>query len=70
MAEGNDVELAYTVGEAAAAIGISKNAIYALIGSRRIPFVKFGRTIRIPRSELASWFDERAREHTEMEIDR
>ncbi|NTW29588.1 MAG: helix-turn-helix domain-containing protein [Coriobacteriia bacterium] len=56
--------LALTVEEAAAAIGISKNALYEdLIKRDAIPYLKFGRTIRIPVSALTKWLDEKAEEH-------
>jgi excisionase family DNA binding protein len=56
-------ELALGVEEAAADMGVSKNTLYGLIAAEAIPFVRFGRTIRIPRSAFVAWLDERATAH-------
>ena len=60
------MDLTYTAEEAADAIGISKNEIYSLMKRAEVPYVKFGRTVRIPKSAIKQWLDERANEHTEF----
>lgn len=40
------------VKEAAAALGLSQGCLRAWIGSRRIPFVRLGRAIRIERKVI------------------
>lgn len=52
-----------SVEEAAEAVGLSKNTLYQLIGTDSMPYLRFGRTIRIPRSSLIAWMDARAEEH-------
>jgi excisionase family DNA binding protein len=63
------MELEYTVGEAAKAIGVSKNYLYELIRRKNVPYHRFGRTIRIPKSGFVRWLDTTADEHTEWEAD-
>jgi excisionase family DNA binding protein len=62
-------ELTYTVEEAAAAIGIGKNQMYALVRTDRVPHIDFGRTKRIPKAAFSEWLIERANEHASMEVD-
>ncbi len=63
------MELEYSVGEAAKAIGVSKNYLYGLIRSKNVPYHRFGRTIRIPKSGFVRWLDTTADEHMEWEAD-
>jgi excisionase family DNA binding protein len=44
--------LAYSVAEAAAALGISRSKVYALMDAGTLPFVKLGRTRHISRRAL------------------
>jgi len=59
------------VEELAAELGISKNTIYdSLIAQNLIPYVRIGRTIRIPRSAFTRWFDFMALHHADVcEVD-
>ena len=47
--------LTLTVREAAAALGISRNKVYDLVAENRIPHVRLGRLIKIPRHGLEVW---------------
>lgn len=47
--------LTLTVPEAARLLGIGRNAAYDLIRRGELPHVRFGRTIRVPRSALEPW---------------
>ena len=46
---------AYTVAEAAVALGVTPKAMYDYIASRRIGHVRLGGTIRIRRSHIAAF---------------
>ncbi len=49
--------LTLTVKEAAAALGISRNKLYDLVAENRIPHVRLGRLIKIPRHGLEVWLE-------------
>ena len=51
----NNSALLLTVAEAAKLLQISPNTAYELIRQGRIPFVRLGRVIRIPRFGLEQW---------------
>jgi excisionase family DNA binding protein len=56
MSETQTIErLAYRVNEAAAAIGISRALCYELIAAKRLPHIRVGTSIRIPRQALEAW---------------
>ncbi len=44
-----------TAGEAASQLKVHPDTVYEMIRSREIPFVKFGRTVRIRRMDLESF---------------
>jgi len=52
---GNHDALLLTVAEAAALLKISPNTAYELIRQGRIPVIRLGRIIRIPRFGLEQW---------------
>lgn len=52
--------LTLTVVEAAAMLGIGRNHLYNLIAEGRIPHVRIGRLIKIPRKALEDWLAEQA----------
>lgn len=57
--------LTLTVREAAAALGVSRNKVYDLVAEKRIPFIRLGRLIKIPRRGLEMWLEsESQRGHT------
>ncbi len=59
---GNGSEtLLLTVQEAAELLRISPNTCYELIRQVRIPHIRLGRVIRIPRHGLETWIHEEAR---------
>lgn len=45
--------------EAATLLGLGRSKIYQLIASRAIPVVRIGRSVRIPRTALLRWIEER-----------
>ena len=49
--------LAFSVQEAAKAIGISRSSIYLEIGQRRLRVRKIGRRSVISEADLKAWFD-------------
>lgn len=55
---GHDFDL-LTVPEAAKLLRISRNLAYELVARRELPSVRLGRVIRIPRSALDAWMEER-----------
>lgn len=50
-----------TVPEAAKLLRISRNLAYELVARHELPSIRFGRVIRIPRSALNAWMEERTR---------
>ena len=51
----NHEALLLTVAEGARLLQISPNMAYELIRQKRIPFIRLGRIIRIPRFGLEQW---------------
>lgn len=56
-------KLAYSVQEAAAALGVNVNAVYNLSHRRDFPAVRIGNRILIPKENLARWLDAQASGH-------
>lgn len=50
--------LAFTVSEAAQALGIGRTHAYDLVRRGSIPHIRIGRCIRIPESALSSWIEQ------------
>ena len=50
-----------TVPEVAQLIGASPERTYALVSSGRIPSVRFGRRVRIPRPAFDAWISDLSR---------
>ncbi len=60
-AVGNGSEaLLLTVKEAAKLLRISPNTCYELVAQGRLPHIRLGRVIRIPRHGLETWINEEA----------
>ena len=49
--------LAYRVQEFAVAIGCSRAKTYELIAQGEIPFIKIGKSIRVPAAEGRAWIE-------------
>jgi excisionase family DNA binding protein len=47
--------LTLSVSEAARELGVGKNTAYDLIRANRLPHLRIGRNIRIPRQALETW---------------
>lgn len=50
--------LTLSVTEAARELGVGKNTAYDLIRANRLPHLRIGRNIRIPRQALESWLQQ------------
>jgi excisionase family DNA binding protein len=53
-----------TVAELALRLGISRGTAYELVRSGRIPYVRFGRVIKIPSAALDEWVMREVRERS------
>ena len=47
----------YQVEEVAKILGISKSYVYQLIKEEKIPFVRLGSKVIIPKKKFDDWFD-------------
>lgn len=45
--------------EAARLLGVSRSKAYELMACRAIPIVRIGRSVRVPRTALLRWIEER-----------
>lgn len=57
-------KLTLSVSEAAKLLGVGRNHLYTLINEGKIPHVRFGRLIKIPRTELEDWLSSQSRVST------
>lgn len=48
----------YQISEVAEILGISKSYVYQLIKEEKIPVVKLGRRIIIPKPKFDHWFEQ------------
>ena len=55
MPDTNGAPLLLNVQEAAALLGVGKGLCYELIAQGRLPHVRLGRLIKIPRQGLETW---------------
>jgi excisionase family DNA binding protein len=46
-----------SVATAAKIMGISRTVMYQLIAGNRVPVVRIGRSVRVPRRALMEWID-------------
>lgn len=51
-------KLAYSIPEAATAIGVSKSYMYTLIKEGKIPYIKIGGRKIVPKLSLEQWIQE------------
>jgi excisionase family DNA binding protein len=47
-----------TVTEAASLLGISRNSAYELVRQKRLPHIRLGRSVRIPRRIFERWIEQ------------
>ena len=59
--------LAYTVEEAAEALGVSRNVMYTLIHREDFPAIKIGKRRMISTTLLAEWVETQARNRSVIE---
>jgi excisionase family DNA binding protein len=64
-AEETDLEVLLTVKEVAALLRVGRDTAYWLVAEKRIPSIRLGRQIRIPRAALLSSIEREARAGTE-----
>ena len=57
--EMDNLPLALTVKDVAKLLGISRNTTYRLVRSKKLPSIRVGRQIRIPRSALEEYLNGR-----------
>jgi excisionase family DNA binding protein len=57
--------LLLSVRQTARALGIGRDATYALIRQGRLPAIRIGRRLAVPRSALPAWVEEEARRQAE-----
>jgi excisionase family DNA binding protein len=43
--------------EVAETLGISRSRVFELLAARELPSIHIGRSIRVPREQLAAWID-------------
>ena len=55
----DNLPLALTVKDVAKLLGISRNTTYRLVRSKKLPSIRVGRQIRIPRSALEEYINGR-----------
>ena len=48
-------KMTMTVQEMAQCLGIGRNMAYELIRNGKVPFLKFGRSVRIPKKAFDAW---------------
>ena len=60
-----EAPLLLTVPEAARLLRLGRNSVYELVACHRLPALRFGRTIRIPRAGLEAWVQRAALEKTD-----
>jgi len=51
-------KLVYTVREIAKILGIGINSAYDLIHQNKVPYIKLGRKIRIPKRAFEAWLSQ------------
>src|SRR5437879_5406429 len=47
------------VEEAAALLGVGRTTVYAMVSTQKLPVVRIGRSLRIPRQALLQWIRDR-----------
>ncbi|MDQ3913914.1 MAG: helix-turn-helix domain-containing protein [Actinomycetota bacterium] len=62
--DGVDGPLLLTVKEAAALMRVGRDTTYSLVAQRRIPCIKLGKQIRIPRKALTAHLEKEALQQT------
>ena len=55
-------KLLLSVGEASELLSLSRSHTYALIGAGKLPTIRFGASVRIPKAWLERYIEERVEE--------
>lgn len=58
---GQDLPLLLRITEAATLLGLSRSTMYSLVNSGRVPIIRLGGVVRIPRDQLLRWIEDQAR---------
>src|SRR5437899_699761 len=56
--DSGEERLLLRVEEAATLLGVGRTTIYALVSAQKLPIVRIGRSVRIPREVLLRWIRE------------
>lgn len=62
-------KLMLTISETAEVLGIGRSKMFELLGSGRLPVVRIGKAVRIPRRELEQWIHRQAEESLTAGVD-
>ena len=63
--DSGEERLLLRVEEAATLLGVGRTTVYAMVSTQRLPIVRIGRSVRIPREALVQWI----REHIDGDPD-
>jgi excisionase family DNA binding protein len=53
--DSGEKRLLLRVEEAAALLGVGRTTVYAMVSAQKLPIVRIGRSVRIPRDGLVQW---------------
>ena len=56
--DSGEERLLLRVEEAATLLGVSRTTMYAMVSAQKLPIVRIGRSVRIPREALLQWIQE------------
>lgn len=51
-----------SIEEAARLLGLSRSLVYDMAARNELPVIRFGRSVRVHRSRLKEWLDDRSAE--------
>ena len=57
--DSSDEPLLLRVEEVARLLGVGRTTVYALVAAQKLPVVRIGRSVRIPREALEQWIREK-----------
>ncbi|WP_066639194.1 helix-turn-helix domain-containing protein [Desulfolucanica intricata] len=64
----NDLPMIMTVELTAQVLGLNKGTVYEMIRQKRIPAVKVGRRLLVPRDALLDWITKEAMDNTQAVV--
>jgi len=57
--DSGEERLLLRVEEAATLLGVGRTTVYAMVSAQKLPVVRIGRSVRIPRETLEQWVRDR-----------